>query len=1124
MFIRRPSRRLPRSVRPWLELLEDRCVLSTFTVNSLADTAAPPAGTVTLRSAITQAEADQTPDTINFAAALNGQTITLNSSLPTLTNGETISGPGPTNLTVNAAADVTTGDVTSPFFNVFNTASLTSVTISGLTISGGTVSGTDGGGILNTGSLVLNNDVITDNEADFPADGGTSGGFGGGVANDQTDTALLASLTVTNTVLSNNYADGGGGAINNSGSATITMSTVNANSVTFSGGGGGIFNNFNGNLTINDSTVANNVVLSENGGGLDSFGNLMVNDSTFTGNAAQGTSTPSVGGILRGASTSNTFILNNTIVAGNTVAAGTSPDISGAVSSGDGNFIGQADTSLNGISNNSNGNQIGTAANVLNPLLGPLQNNGGPTPTELPLVGSPVINTGVNIAVVPGLTTDQRGFLRIVGPTVDIGATEFQPAALTTLGDNPGTITFGQSTTLTATVRNTSPAPNNPLTGSVSFFNGTTLIGSSPLNLGNGTATISFDPSSAGTFALTAVFNSTGAYPPSPSAPVQLQVNPQPTTTGLTVSAASVVFGNSVTLTATVSPTAPVPSGTLPTGTVTFFNGPTPLGSAAVNAATGVATITFTPSATGNDTLGAGYSGDGNFVASTAPAVPLQVTPAPTSTALTVSPPSITLGQALTLTATVTVLPDPPLTGSVTFANGSTPLGTVPVNSNGVATLTFTPSAPGTLQLSATYSGANNFSSSASMTVPVAVGPPAQTIGVFNYADETWYLKNSNSPGAPDIAPFQYGGFGWDGLTGHWNGPGQDTIAVVNPDTETWYIKFSNGPGAPDIAPFQYGAPLWIPLAGDWNGTGQDTIAVVDPTTMTWYIKFSNSPGAPDIAPFQFGPPGSTPVVGDWNGTGHDGIGVYDSSTGTWYLRNEDNAGAPDAGVFQYGGIGWTPVVGNWSGNGKSTVGVFDVFTGTWYIKFTNTPGAPDIAPFQYGGATTWEAFAGAWQLQAGQRLQADFAGDGQSSLDNATLQTAVSAALSRLKAAGVNSSLVRQLASVQFEISNSLPPDTLALSFVGADLVEVSATAAGRGWFTDASASSDAEYVNGTAQPNTPAATGMDLLTTVLHEMGHFNGRVDLPASATAGLMADVLSASQRDVQGLDQVFATGF
>ncbi len=199
---------------------------------------------------------------------------------------------------------------------------------------------------------------------------------------------------------------------------------------------------------------------------------------------------------------------------------------------------------------------------------------------------------------------------------------------------------------------------------------------------------------------------------------------------------------------------------------------------------------------------------------------------------------------------------------------------------------------------------------------------------------------------------------------------------------------------------------------------------------------------------------------------------------------------------------------------------VFDPNSGTWYIKFSNTSGAPDIAPFQYGG-TMYEAFAGTWQLP-GQPLHADFAGSGQAGLSNAALQTVVSAALTRLANAGANANLIQQMATVRYEVNSGLPGDILAMSYVADNRIEVSARAAGRGWFTDASAAGDAEYANGWARPGTPAATGMDLLTTVLHEMGHFAGRIDLPPGN--GLMSDVLGAGQRNVQALDQVFATAF
>jgi hypothetical protein len=186
------------------------------------------------------------------------------------------------------------------------------------------------------------------------------------------------------------------------------------------------------------------------------------------------------------------------------------------------------------------------------------------------------------------------------------------------------------------------------------------------------------------------------------------------------------------------------------------------------------------------------------------------------------------------------------------------------------------------------------------------------------------------------------------------------TIATCDPGTATWYLRNSNSAGFPDIAPFRYGLPGWLPVTGDWDRDGIATVGVVDPSTMTWYLRNSNSAGAPDITPFQYGAPGWIPVTGDWNHTGHAGIGVFDPSTGTWYLRNEDSAGPADAGVFRYGGAGWLPVVGDWDGDGTATAGVVDPASETWYLRNENSAGAPDITPFQYG-LPGWKPLAGDW-------------------------------------------------------------------------------------------------------------------------------------------------------------------
>src|SRR5262249_46779992 len=89
----------------------------------------------------------------------------------------------------------------------------------------------------------------------------------------------------------------------------------------------------------------------------------------------------------------------------------------------------------------------------------------------------------------------------------------------------------------------------------------------------------------------------------------------------------------------------------------------------------------------------------------------------------------------------------------------------------------------------------------------------------------------------------------------------KSTVGVFDPNAANWFLRNSNTSGAPDIAPFSFGFAGWLPVVGDWNGDGKATIGVVDPSTMTWYLRNSNSPGSVDFAPFQFGAPGWIPVV-----------------------------------------------------------------------------------------------------------------------------------------------------------------------------------------------------------------------------------------------------------------------
>src|SRR5207302_1089609 len=174
------------------------------------------------------------------------------------------------------------------------------------------------------------------------------------------------------------------------------------------------------------------------------------------------------------------------------------------------------------------------------------------------------------------------------------------------------------------------------------------------------------------------------------------------------------VTGQAVTLTAVVSPVAP---GTgVPTGTVTFRDGATVLGT--VTLVNGSASLVTSTLAVGSHSLTAAYSGGGNFLASTSAVVAHTVNPGSTSTSLTSTPNPSTLGQTVTLSATVSaVAPAVGVpTGTVTFRDGATALATVNLV-NGSASFSLATLTPGSHSLTAVYNGSASFAGSTSAVV-----------------------------------------------------------------------------------------------------------------------------------------------------------------------------------------------------------------------------------------------------------------------------------------------------------------------------------------------------------------------------------------------------------------------
>ncbi|MEH2071775.1 MAG: DUF4347 domain-containing protein [Nostoc sp.] len=415
-------------------------------------------GKGSLRQAILNANATAGANTITFAGSMFADgvpdVITLTSGQLTITDDLTIVGTGASKLTIggNNASGVfeitgTGTDVSIDGLKIANADDVIYGSIllnnnTSLNLTNSTVSDNQGavGGIFNRGNLSLTNTTVSGNQ-------GSS--LGGGIFNKGT-------LSLTNSTISDNSANGDftstyGGGIFNTGTLKITNSTVYNNSIDASGlnrtspdpystYGGGIYNS--GTADITNSTVFGNFS-NYNGGGIFNTGTLTLTNDTITNNKADAIYENGNGGGVFNDS-KGTVVVGNTIVAGNSaVNAPDSPDVFGSFTDAGNNLIGN-NTGSTGFTTST---LVGTSSNPIDPKLGQLQDNGGPTLTQDLLTGSPAINAGNNALIPASVTTDQRGsgFNRISGGKVDIGADELQSDGLNLTGTSGADILVGSN-------------------------------------------------------------------------------------------------------------------------------------------------------------------------------------------------------------------------------------------------------------------------------------------------------------------------------------------------------------------------------------------------------------------------------------------------------------------------------------------------------------------------------------------------------------------------------------------------------------------------------------------------------------------------------------------------------
>lgn len=289
-------------------------------------------------------------------------------------------------MTINGGNRVTVNaQNSSRVFNIDDgTGSPRNVFLSGMTIRGG--SAPSGAGILNRENLTLTEVHVTAN---------TTSGDGGGIF-------TSGQMQLTRSAVTGNTATRGGGIFQTTSGSTMTIneSTISGNNA---GTGGGIMN-LAGTANIQRATIFGNQT------GIFSEGNIATTSTNVQGSIVSGNTS---GDVVRDGAFFITIVSQGFNIVGNGTAI---------------SAFGQT------------GDQVG-----VDPFLGALQNNGGPTPTHLPLQGSPAINRGnPNFPSPPVFDQRGTGFDRIVGGVVDIGAVEANPSVvrvLATIPNGPSTQT-----------------------------------------------------------------------------------------------------------------------------------------------------------------------------------------------------------------------------------------------------------------------------------------------------------------------------------------------------------------------------------------------------------------------------------------------------------------------------------------------------------------------------------------------------------------------------------------------------------------------------------------------------------------------------------------------------------
>lgn len=389
------------------------------------------------------------------SAAKAGDTIVVPKGTYTISRGQivltvnvTISGAGAGQVTIDGGGRD----------RIFHVRKGASVSVSGVTLTNGFIDG-NGGAALVDGTLTLTGSIVSASKAL---------GDGAGIYSDGTLDVIASTIT-------GNTGPEGAGLTNIGGTLNVLASAISGNT-SRGAGGGGIFNQ--GSMTISASTISGNTAAGP-GGGLDEQGTTAdsIINSTIAGNVTSGSSGAQGGGIYDANSSSgltgkfDTIVANSAPVAANVyfndLGAGGLQNTIVADPLGRGNncdnSVGEPTSLGHNLESDTNGAIAPPSCNFtattdlkgVNPKLGKLANNGGPTETMALLSGSPAINHGTSVK---GIATDQRGAHRPVGGAPDIGAYEYAGLIDMGLAGSAATpVRVGRNLVYTLTATNDGP-------------------------------------------------------------------------------------------------------------------------------------------------------------------------------------------------------------------------------------------------------------------------------------------------------------------------------------------------------------------------------------------------------------------------------------------------------------------------------------------------------------------------------------------------------------------------------------------------------------------------------------------------------------------------------------------